>query len=69
MKARRLYHYIENNWVQSKLMITAAELSGSSKLELTLDLKFEKNGLLKIMKRIALLRFEGLLELINGNRF
>ena len=22
MKARRLYHYIENNWVQSKLMIT-----------------------------------------------
>ena len=47
MKARRLYHYIENNWVQSKLMITAAELSGSLKLELTLDLKSEKNGLLE----------------------
>lgn len=69
MKARRLYHYIENNWVQSKLMITAAELSGSSKLELTLDLKFEKMAFLKIMKRIALLHFEGLMELINGNRF
>lgn len=50
-------------------MITAAELSGSSKLELTLDWKFEKMAFLKIMKRIALLHFEGLMELINGNRF
>ena len=50
-------------------MITAAELSGSSKLELTLGLKFEKMAFLKIMKRIALLHFEGLMELINGNRF